>query len=624
VADVVALQGLRVRGDVVTEQGHRLGFLGPRHPEVAVAAAGPPPQPAPDGAGALPLGWDRAAGAPEPEPGRDRADGADGADRAEEGWGALAPELDLGDEVDPAEAAEAAAAEAASAKPGADAGAKAGAADADAEAEAEAEADADAEEGGPRGLPRRLVISEDRRGRPEQGTTQLYFECNGVVVDTRTWRVLALPPPALCHRFPARAVNANLAAGLYDAVPVLDGTVLTLYRWKDHWALASSNAYDISRLRRTGPLTFAEAFADVVTRLCPAFVAATGFHLRADGRVGFERLPEDRCYTVGFRHHLLHPLRSDPERVWQVQTTFLREGPPRTVLPQAGADPAWEAAGLPGVPWQAVLAPEALLGGGASVGALRARGGGALARALGGRPPDYGVILRSRDLARTRGASDLLLGTDLLDRVRWLAYTDPPARKPGDLCPDTRAERCALRAFLTATDRGEFLALFPQWAARFQAFQDLTDAIVKQVIHAARQEAMAPASEAPPLKSPLSKVARALLAHFQSQEKLTAFHQKTESIVRDHVLNPEYEPIFFRLLAQKAAGGAPPAKAADDGPGAGAAKAPGGAEAAEAAEAAKAPGGAEAAEAAEAAKAPEAPGAPEASKGAGAAAAAAE
>jgi hypothetical protein len=175
--------------------------------------------------------------------------------------------------------------------------------------------------------------------------------------------------------------------------------------------------------------------------------------------------------------------------------------------------------------------------------------------------------------------------------VRWLAYTDPPSRKPGDLGADTRAERCALRAFLTVGDRWEFLALFPQWTARFQVFQDLTDAIVRQVIHAARQEAMAPASEVPPQKSPLSKVAQALLAHFQSQEKLTAFHQKTESIVRDHVLNPEYEPIFFRLLAPK---GAPP-PAAKDGDAAEPAKTADAADAAEPAKPAEGPAGAGAA-----------------------------
>ncbi|NBP78783.1 MAG: hypothetical protein EBU62_14995 [Proteobacteria bacterium] len=123
----------------------------------------------------------------------------------------------------------------------------------------------------------------------------------------------------------------------------------TLYNWAHPqlgptWALATSNGYDVLPLRWMGPLTFAEVFLDIVTRMYPDFVAATGARLRITGGVAgleFDRLDPSHSFVIGFRHHDFHPLRADAERMWLIQAS-----PP--------------GATLPGIPLQTPLAPAGL------------------------------------------------------------------------------------------------------------------------------------------------------------------------------------------------------------------------------------------------------------------------
>jgi hypothetical protein len=421
----------------------------------------------------------------------------------------------------------------------------------------------------------RLVLSGDKRGggAARGRNNPLYYECNGLVIDARTWRALAIPPNAFSGRPSAKAIDGFLAENLYDIIRVDDGTVVTLYNWEHPtdgptWALASSNGYDVSSLCWIGPLTYAAVFHDIAQRLYPAFTAETGMTLeaRADGttRLNFTNLDRARCYTVGFRHHNFHPMKADPERMWQIQSTDLSGAAPQVIFSGNGR-------GLPGVPDQHVYADDSFgssaLGGEAlSLESLRAIGSNALARAAAyaaqfaagevpsGQPGtlptelNYGYILRSRDPARTREHSDFLVETPLLGRIRKIVYERAPRSVRDSLVAADRLEYNAMRAFLTATERGDFLALYPDWTARFQAYEEFVNNVIHLVIHATRQRALAPMSREPSLKSPTGQVARALLDHICRFEKLTAFHKDTESIVRDYVINPEYALLFLRAM----------------------------------------------------------------------------
>jgi hypothetical protein len=468
----------------------------------------------------------------------------------------------------------------------------------------------------------RLVLSGDKRGggAARGRGAPLYYECNGLVLDARSWRPLAVPPNAFNLRPQARAVDDLLAARAYDIIRVDDGTVVTLYCWNHPtdgavWALASSNGYDVSSLYWIGPLTYAAVFYEITQRLYPVFGATTGMSLEttyktmpdgstrlASTRLKFTNLDPRFCYTVGLRHHNFHPVRADPERVWQIQCTDLSGATPQVVFsPQAlsGGGP-----GLPGIPGQTVYPDlEALAAacagaeapgqaGEVTVERLSALGKDAFARACAfidrahreGAPPagsplppelNYGFILRSRDPARTGEYSDILIETPLLARVRKIVYERAPRAVRDSLTAEDRLEYSALRAFLTANERPDFLALCPDWADRFRGYGEFVDNVIHLVVHTLRQRAMLPTSREPRLDSATGRVAKALLEHICRHENLGPFHKDTELVVRDYVVNPEYAYLFLRTLnngpspslLSAGAGGAPAPRDPPAGPG---------------------------------------------------------
>jgi hypothetical protein len=445
----------------------------------------------------------------------------------------------------------------------------------------------------------RLVLSVDKRGGA-RAAAPLAYECNGLVIDARTWRALAVPPGAFNTRPVARLVDEALAEGLYDVVRVDDGTVVTLYCWEHPtagptWALASSNAYDVSSLCWFGPSTYACIFSTLARILYPEFVAETGMsskNVNGTWQLDFKNLDRTRCYTVGFRSHSFHPMLADPQRFWQIQSADLSGDIPRIDFSGSGH-------GLPGIPDQYVY-PGDFLGGKPTLESLRVASSDALTRAVAyttalwkGMPPraarhglsaeayyavgrcshdktlpaelNYGYILRSRDPARTKDHSDILIASPLLKRVRKVVYERAPRSVCDSLTADERLEYNAIRAFLTATDRNDFLALFPDWTDRFRAYGEFTSNVTRLIVHALRQRALAPASREPALESPTGRIARTLLKHINQHEQLSAFHGNTESIVNDYVVNPEYAFLYLRAMPKLAgpAGPPPPPAAAE-------------------------------------------------------------
>ena len=375
----------------------------------------------------------------------------------------------------------------------------------------------------------------------------LQYECNGVVVEVGSWRVIANPPSALNKTAAYKDIDAHMA--LYDVFRVDDGTVLTLYRPQGgQWALASHNGYDVSKFKWIGHLTYAEIVLDLFTRLYPEFVAATGPALE-NGLLTFRSLSAARSYTFGFRHHNHHPLTADPERIWQIQCTD-------TTQP----DPVVVAEALPGIPVQAVWA-----GAPTSVRALIASAASSLADAVAAVAAvstvalNYGYILRSRDPARTGALSNVLISSQLLSTVRRNVYDQRTRLTPATataphhpLLGDERLEFSAMRAFLAAgTVRSDFVALYPSWAPRFQVFDQFTKRVVAAIVHSLRQRSQGGASAEPVVGEPMGEVVRALIQFIRKHEPLlTAFQANAAAIVRDYVINPEYALMYIRAIGK--------------------------------------------------------------------------
>ena len=162
-------------------------------------------------------------------------------------------------------------------------------------------------------------------------------------------------------------------------------------------------------------------------------------------------------------------------------------------------------------------------------------------------PFNYGFILRSRNPEATQGCSDVLRESPLLSRVRQLVYQRPSRQIREELDESSRLEYNALKAFLTTSDRDDFLALFPEFRPRFALYDQFVAKVIRLVLSMLRDPGACPPPDEP--RSPTKIVAQAMLAHILSHRKdLKADDEGADRIVHDFVVRPNYAALYLRAI----------------------------------------------------------------------------
>ena len=156
----------------------------------------------------------------------------------------------------------------------------------------------------------------------------LRYTARGMVIDSIEKKFLSIPP------YPAKYIdNVKLAdvksvfdAGNYNVIEAYDGTNVTLYQFNGETYASSAKSPDISNYFWQGNKTFSEMIFEVATKTNPDFIKDTNLKLSNEGNLSWS-IPENYCVTLGFRHHNIHPDKSDPEAIWLVRSvnrdTFL-------------------------------------------------------------------------------------------------------------------------------------------------------------------------------------------------------------------------------------------------------------------------------------------------------------
>jgi hypothetical protein len=374
----------------------------------------------------------------------------------------------------------------------------------------------------------RAILSDAaNRGmrRRDAAAAELFYACNGLVIDVAARTILVHPPRAFNRHPDAATVDAALAAHRYDILPITDGTVVVLYYWPpvDTWCIATANGYDVSTLQWMGARSYAQLLHSLMVQLCPVFADRTGLSIE-DGRLHFNTLDRTKQYILGFRHHDFHPMHSDPERIWRI----------------ASHEDADGLQDLHDIPAQLVLNPAPF----ASLQAARAACSGALqTSAASGGVPNYGYILRARAVA-PRSTPDVLIESPLLEYLRTRVYDK--CGRLHDVAPEARFELHAMRAYLaSAATRSSFVAIFPRYNAIFRRYDDFIHNLSMLVAVLLRQKAMAPLAREAVYASPIGRIATTFAEHIGSSEHIVS-GRDVDSIIRDFATNPEYALIYLR------------------------------------------------------------------------------
>ena len=140
----------------------------------------------------------------------------------------------------------------------------------------------------------------------------------------------------------------------------------------------------------------------------------------------------------------------------------------------------------------------------------------------------------------------------LLCRVRQLVYQRPSRQIREDIDESSRLEYYALKAYLTKTDRNDFLALFRKLKPRFAIYEQFVNNIIHLIIHIHRQSSTTPSTRSPEdswSHGQANTVARALLTNILRHEK--GFNR---DFVHNFVARPEYTILYLWAIKPSPAG----------------------------------------------------------------------
>lgn len=302
----------------------------------------------------------------------------------------------------------------------------------------------------------------------------LGIECNGVVLDARTWEILALPPRAFNRNPTMHQVEAYLKEGHYDIVEVMDTTIVTMYNWGGVWHISSNQGYDVSPFLWMGDLTYAEVLQELLKAAGHAEVHIENAHLV------MPTLDPKYSYTVAFRHHNFQPFRQDPQGIWLIHVCPLDTPKPKSPMEQP------EIAGLLKIPQQKCVEME----GEVTLERLRKRLDQALGDAIAERGIHYGYVLRSRSPSITQTQSDILLDSSLLKFVRDCMYRPPQPSHANCITHANRRSYNLARIALNIDPsvRAKFAALHPELEEELEECSSMINDIVGRILSSPKKE----------------------------------------------------------------------------------------------------------------------------------------
>lgn len=322
-------------------------------------------------------------------------------------------------------------------------------------------------------LPGFRVILSTKRNKANFNTP-LVRECNGMILLIEQepehyprCRIVTRPAhdcnPNISN---SSLINNSIRNGLYDIYRIDDGTTVNIsylqrsLTQKGVWIFSSKNAIDLSNVEWRN--RFYNEILDEVLKKYPGF--------------SFDKLNPMRTYTIGFRHPAYHPFGGTTDiRAWFIQSTDVLTGEISTTEPIG--IPTQERARINvqgGLFWQS-MQDSANVALDEYVHAMR-----------NNTPirPFFGYIMRSKDRERTKGYSDILIESSLMNEIRKAIYQAPYIQNKITLAEFKQnfkqTEFVQVESYLDAKKRPLYEVLFPSWINLYEQFDNIMTRSINQ------------------------------------------------------------------------------------------------------------------------------------------------
>jgi hypothetical protein len=354
----------------------------------------------------------------------------------------------------------------------------------------------------------------------------IYYYCNGLIIDSQKWKVIALPPMAFNKRQLYNKVTSLI--DYYDIFKVIDGTIVTIYYYNNKWNISSSNGYDVSSYYWMGELTYAEIIYELITKFYPELINTLEITIE-DSNIHFNNLDTGYSYTIGFRHHNFHIILNDPEKIWNIQKTNIKT-----------YDICFNE-GIPGIPSQEALPKQ-------TIDELIYTNKNSLHVAITTKETfNYGYILKSKNIEKTGELSNILISSMLLQKIKEniYEYSCPLVKKY--ISHKNRLEFIAIKNFFDKMDKSITLQLCPQLMSRYLFYTKLVDDIVNCIIILLKNKHT---KNNIPITYDIDIVtlSNLLLNKINYFEALDPYDNNIKSILKDYVTNPEYCILFLDII----------------------------------------------------------------------------
>jgi hypothetical protein len=160
---------------------------------------------------------------------------------------------------------------------------------------------------------RRIIFNASPRSKsmPKE-FNEFCLDANGLVLNAPQWEPISVPPLTNKLSINKGFVKSALKKGLYDVSYIEDGTVLTLYYYRDigKWCLSSQKGIDVTELI-FNTLSYAELLGQVLLKN------------NIDPQEFYDTLDINYCYTIGLKHPDIHFFLEGQEqyvyKIWFVQ-----------------------------------------------------------------------------------------------------------------------------------------------------------------------------------------------------------------------------------------------------------------------------------------------------------------
>lgn len=356
--------------------------------------------------------------------------------------------------------------------------------------------------------------------------TKIVSEANGIILDTKTWKVLAMPIYAINPSPKYSYVRHNIKN--YEIYPINDGTTINLYWYENKWRLGSSNAYELNNLTYMGGKTYWEMFIEVV------------------GEDVLSKLKKDCSYVIGFRHHDLHPFLYDPQKYWLIEAYKL------STLESCKSEFNF-------LPTQDAIRISKLdilenNNTNAYINFIKNK------TSYADKAKDYSNIIHYGYILRTsyktaKGNSNILLESTLLKRIRQCIYNMSKEKKEKELVKklkitnENRFNYFTMRSYLDFTYRKYFIELFPQQSSLYlkfdKYFSELEDNVIKCLRNKKYKDELFNAEN----KNKDNQLCKLFYNHLNNNDiKLTGFDFEIKGILDNFIKIPQHIHLFRFLF----------------------------------------------------------------------------